>query len=60
MATSLGVSCQLKVEFCTGSCENRTSELEAEKSPLLEAVVRERLIKTQEAGKRLSGCCIEL
>jgi hypothetical protein len=30
---------------------------EAEKPPLLEAVVRERLMKTQQAGKRLSGCC---
>jgi hypothetical protein len=28
----------------------------AEESPLLEAVARERL-KTQQAGKRLSGCC---
>jgi hypothetical protein len=42
-------------EFCTGVCEENLSG-EAEKSPLLEAVARERLVKT--AGrKRLSGCC---
>jgi hypothetical protein len=28
----------------------------AEGTALLEAVVREQLMKTQEAGKRLSGC----
>jgi hypothetical protein len=34
---------------------------EAEESPLLEAVTRERLVKTQQAGwKRLSGCCGDL
>jgi hypothetical protein len=33
---------------------------EAEDSPLLQAVVRERLVKTQQAGKRLSGCCGDL
>jgi hypothetical protein len=31
-------------------------ELVKLKNPLLEAVVRELLIKTQLAGKRLSGC----
>jgi hypothetical protein len=30
---------------------------EAEESPLLEVVTRERLVKTQQAGKRLSVCC---
>jgi hypothetical protein len=29
---------------------------EAEESPLLEAVARERLLKVQQAGKKLSGC----
>jgi hypothetical protein len=29
--------------------------LEAEQSPLLEAAARERLVKTQEAGKGLAG-----
>jgi hypothetical protein len=29
----------------------------AEESPLLEAVAREMLVKTQQDGKRLSGCC---
>jgi hypothetical protein len=33
---------------------------EAEESPLLEAVARERLLKTQQAGNRLSGCCGDL
>jgi hypothetical protein len=33
---------------------------EAEESALLEAVDRERLLKTQQAGKRLSGCCGDL
>jgi hypothetical protein len=29
---------------------------EAEESPLLEAVAREWLAKTQQAGKRFKGC----
>jgi hypothetical protein len=32
--------------------------LEAEKSPLLEAVTRERLLKTQQAGKDLVGAVV--
>jgi hypothetical protein len=40
--------------------EDRTWEREAEGSPLLEAVPRERLMKTQEAGERLSECCGDL
>jgi hypothetical protein len=32
--------------------------LEAEKSLLLEAVARERLLKTQQAGKRLGGVVV--
>jgi hypothetical protein len=46
MTASLGVSCQLRVEFCTGGCEDRTGAREAEGSPLLEAVARERPMKT--------------
>jgi hypothetical protein len=42
-------------EFCTGGYEERTWAREAEESPLLEAVVRERLVKTQQAGKGLMG-----
>jgi hypothetical protein len=45
---------QLSVEFCIGGCENRTSVLEAEESPLLEAVASERLVKTQQAGEGLA------
>jgi hypothetical protein len=33
---------------------------EAEESQLLEAVARERLIKAQQNGKRLGGCCGDL
>jgi hypothetical protein len=33
---------------------------EAGESPLLEAVARERLIKIQQGGKRISGCCGDL
>jgi hypothetical protein len=31
--------------------------VEAEESPLLEAINREQLVKTQQAGKDFSGCC---
>jgi hypothetical protein len=31
---------------------------EAEESPLLEAVARERLVKTQQAGKGLTGAVV--
>jgi hypothetical protein len=41
-------------------CEDRTSAHEAEESPLIEVVARERLIKTRQSGKRLSGCCGDL
>jgi hypothetical protein len=37
-------------EFCTGGYDKIYAH-EAEESPLLEAVARERLIKTQQAGK---------
>jgi hypothetical protein len=43
-----------------GGCEDRNREREAEKSPLLEAVTRERLMKIQQARKRLSGCCSDM
>jgi hypothetical protein len=38
--------------------EGRTLALEAEESPLLEAVARERLVKTQQAGKFLAGAVV--
>jgi hypothetical protein len=45
---------ELIVQFCMGGYEERTGACEGEESPLLEAVVRERLVKT--AGcKRFSG-----
>jgi hypothetical protein len=54
------VHCQLRVKFCAGGCEGSTWAREAEESPLLETVDRERLMKAQQAGKRLSGCCGDL
>jgi hypothetical protein len=39
------------------SYEDRTWAREAEESPLLEVVAMEQLMKTQQAGKRLSRCC---
>jgi hypothetical protein len=56
-ATKLVISIQLRVEFCKGGCEDRTWAREAEESSLLEAVARERLMKTQQAGRGLSVCC---
>jgi hypothetical protein len=47
-------------QFCTGSCKDRTSEREAEEYQLLKAVARERLVKTRQAGKGLSGYCGDL
>jgi hypothetical protein len=35
-------------------CEERTRAREAEESPLLEAIAKERLVKTQQAGKGLA------
>jgi hypothetical protein len=53
-------SCQLRVEFSTAGCEDRTCMQEAEESPLLDAISKELLKKTQQARKRLSGCCGDL
>jgi hypothetical protein len=41
-----------------GGCEDRTLARVAEESPLLEAVARERLVKT--GWKRPRGCCCDL
>jgi hypothetical protein len=46
------VGCELRVEFCTGGCQDRISAREAEESPLVEAIARERLMKAQQAGKK--------
>jgi hypothetical protein len=40
-------------EFYGGSYEDRNWVREAEESPLLEAVAKERLVKTQQAGECL-------
>jgi hypothetical protein len=60
-------------QFCTGVCEEerqlegsrrseRTSAREADESPLLEAVARERLVNTKQAGKYLEDdvCIVEI
>jgi hypothetical protein len=47
MAASLAVvSCQLRVEFCTRVCKDGILARKFQESPLLEAVARERLVKT--------------
>jgi hypothetical protein len=38
--------------------EDRTRACEAEEFPLLEAAVREQLVKTQQAGKGLAGAMV--
>jgi hypothetical protein len=59
MAASPGpISCHLRVESCKGGCENRTSACEGEESPLLEAVARQRLVKTLQAVKGLAGAVV--
>jgi hypothetical protein len=45
-------------QFCTGGCEGRIWAGDAKESQLLEAVVRERLVKTQQAGKGLAGAVV--
>jgi hypothetical protein len=52
------IGCQLTVEFSNGGYDRRTGEWEAEESPLSEAVARERLLKTQQAGKSLAGAVV--
>jgi hypothetical protein len=42
------------------SPDSKDVNREAEEFPLLEVVARERLVKTQQVGKRLSGCCGDL
>jgi hypothetical protein len=53
-------SCQLTVVLCTEGYEHKTCACEAEESPLLEDVTRERLVKTQQAGKCLMGVVVIL
>jgi hypothetical protein len=56
--TQLVVSCQLRVEFCTGGYEDRIWAHEVEESPLLEAVAREWLVKTKQGGKGLASAVV--
>jgi hypothetical protein len=41
-----------------GVCEERTWEREADEIPLQETVARERLVKTQQAGKGLADAVV--
>jgi hypothetical protein len=41
-----------------GGCEERNRAREAKESPLLEAVAREQLMKTQQAGKDFAGAVV--
>jgi hypothetical protein len=43
------------MQFCTGGCGDTTLACDAEEPALLEAVARERLVKTQQAGKCVVG-----
>jgi hypothetical protein len=45
-------------EFCKGGCAKGTWERGAEESQLLQAVARERLLKTQQAGKYLTDAVV--
>jgi hypothetical protein len=45
-------------QICTGVCEERTRAGEADESTLLESVVKERLLKTQQAGKSLASTLV--
>jgi hypothetical protein len=48
----------LRVEFFTVDCEDRTRTREEEESPLLEAVARERPIKTAGWKEGLTGAVV--
>jgi hypothetical protein len=45
-------------DVCTGGCDKRTCAREIEEAPMLEAVTRERLVKTQQAGKGMEGALV--
>jgi hypothetical protein len=46
------------VQSFPGVCEERIWAREDEESPLLEAIARERLVKTQQTGKGLAGAVV--
>jgi hypothetical protein len=52
------VGAMSSVEFCTGGCEDRTWAREAEESPLLKAVARERLVNTRQTRKCLADVVV--
>jgi hypothetical protein len=45
-------------QICTRVYEERTWAREAEESPLLDAVDREQLVKTHQAGKGLTSAVV--
>jgi hypothetical protein len=48
----------LRVEFCTGGCEDRTLAREDEESTLLGAVARERLMKDRRLEEGSEGAMV--
>jgi hypothetical protein len=58
VAASLGVSCQLRVEFCTRGCEDRTWAREAEGFLLLEAVAVNGWCRHSRLGKGLARAVV--
>jgi hypothetical protein len=57
MAINL-VANYLKAGFYTGVCEERKWAGEAEESSLLEAVAKERVLKTQQTGNSLADVVV--
>jgi hypothetical protein len=53
-----GIKLVSSVEFCKWGWEEKTWAREAEETPLLEVVARERLVKTQQARKGLAGAMV--
>jgi hypothetical protein len=45
-------------QFSKGVSEERTWKCEAESSALFEAVAKERMVKTEQAGKSLAGAVV--
>jgi hypothetical protein len=50
-----GINSVVRVEFCKEGCGEWICKRETDDSPVLEAVPRERLMKTLQAGNVLEG-----
>jgi hypothetical protein len=53
-----GVKLGYHALFCTGVCEEMTQAREPEECTLSEDIARERLVKTQKAGKGLEDAMV--